>query len=393
MKIDVVTPWYPDHASVFLGVFVQQQVNALLDKGHEVNVEVPQIFPGPPGPTPAAVHEAIQRHATRNVDAVYPTVDSATWIPCPVPARSGFTGRAEAFATGIAAKRRLLPTHGEITHAHLGVPTAAAVLGLEDHPVVVTEHQSTLDLVLDEPPARDRYREAIERAAGFYVVAGHLRDRLIAAFGPEVADRIEVMPNIVDLTDIAFRERDHERLDRWIYVGAIAAHKGAKLLIEAFLHHRANHNPNATLTIVGDGTEAAWVRSRASDAGVGEAIRLVGPLPHHEIGSHLSEADLMVHLSPAETFGIASLEGLGAGLPVISMRNGGSEHTWGSIESIAGVLLDVGSDAPTVSDSVAELAHGPQRLDLAAARRHVEVTYSASAVADRLLDAYTKAMS
>lgn len=393
MKIDVVTPWYPDQASVFLGVFVQQQVTALRGKGHDVKVEVPQIFPGPPGPTPAAVREAMHRHATRDVGAVYPTVDGATWIPCPVPARSGFSGRADAFATGLAAKRRLLPTHGDITHAHLGVPTATSVLDLGDDPVVVTEHQSTLDLVLDEPPARDRYREAIERAAGFYVVAGHLRDRLIATFGAEVADQVDVMPNIVDLEDIEFRERDHARLDRWIYVGAVAAHKGAKLLVESFLHHRVNHNPRATLTIVGDGAEATWVRSRATDAGAGEAIRLLGPLPHHEIGIHLRDADLMVHLSPAETFGIASLEGLGAGLPVISLRNGGAEHTWGSIESIAGVLLDVGSDAPAVSDSVAELAHAPQRLDLASARRHVEVAYSASAVADRLLGAYTKAMS
>lgn len=393
MKIDVVTPWYPDRASVFLGVFVQQQVIALRSQGHKVNVEVPQIFPGPPGPTPAAVHEAMQRHAIRDVDALYPTTDGATWIPCPVPARSGFSGRTDAFATGLAAKRRLLPAEGDITHAHLGVPTAAAVLDLGAHPVVVTEHQSTLDLVLDEPPARERYREAIERAAGFYVVAGHLRDRLIANFGAEVADLVDVMPNIVDLTDIAFRERDHERLDRWIYVGAIAAHKGAKLLVESFLHHRANHNPHASLTIVGDGPEAAWARSRSTEAGAGEALRLLGPLPHHEIGPHLNEADLMVHLSPAETFGIASLEGLGAGLPVVSLRNGGAEHTWGSIESIAGVLLDVGSDARSVSDSVAELAHAPQRLELASARRQLETTYSATAVADRLLAAYTKAMS
>jgi len=393
MKIDVVTPWYPDYASVFLGVFVQQQVIALRGQGHEVNVEVPQIFPGPPGPTPAAVHEAIHRHATRDVDAIYPTIDGATWIPCPVPARSGFSGRADAFAAGLAAKRRLLPAHGDVTHAHLGVPTAAAVLELGDKPVIVTEHQSTLELVLDEPPARDRYREAIERAAGFFVVAGHLRDRLIAKFGVEIADQVDVMPNIVDLTEIAFRERDHGRLDRWIYVGAIAVHKGVRLLVESFLHHLANHNPHATLTIIGDGPEVTWVRSRSAEAGAGEAVRLLGPLPYRHLGPHLSEADLMVHLSPAETFGIASLEGLGAGLPVISLRNGGAEHTWGAIESIAGTLLGSGSDPTAVSDSVAELAQAPQRLDLASARHHVETTYSATAVADRLAAVYTKAMS
>lgn len=391
MKIDVVTPWYPDTASVFLGVFVQQQVLALRRSGHEVRVEVPQIFPGPPGPTPVEVREAMRRRAEHDVESIYPSVDGATWIPCPVPARSGFSGRTAAFADGIAAKRDLLPVDGDITHAHLGVPTAAALLDRSDTPIVVTEHQSTLDLVLDEPPARDRYREAIERSAGFYVVAGHLRDRLIDVFGDEVAEQIGVMPNIVDLTDISFRERAHDHLDAWIYVGAVATHKGARLLIETFLHHRRHHNPNAHLTIVGDGPESGWVRSRCAEAGAADAIRLLGALPHHELDPHLAAADLMVHLSPAETFGIASLEGLGAGLPVVSLRNGGADHTWGSFESIAGVLLDGSSSASEISDAIAELAAAPQRLDLPSARRRIDETYSSDAIAARLVAAYQEA--
>lgn len=388
MKIDVVSPWYPDDASVFLGVFVQQQVKALRAAGVAIAVEVPQIFPAPPGPVPENVFAAMEARASNDPDAVYPRRDAATWIPCPVPARSGFAGRTQAFRSGISAKRRHQPIEGDLVHAHLGVPTAAAVLAIEDRPVVVTEHQSTLDLVLDEPPAREQYRQAIDEAAAFFVVAGHLRDRLVSVFGEEVRERIGVMPNIVELSDIPFRARSHQCLERWIYVGALVAHKGVHLLIDALLHHRREHNPTATLTLVGDGPESRWIQEQVRAAGASDAVELLGALPHGDLAKHLEAADVMVHLSPAETFGIASLEGLGAGLPVVSLANGGADHTWGSIADTCGCILPTRSSAAQVSDAVAELADRHAELDLAAARAHVESTYSSESVARSLLDVY-----
>lgn len=393
MRVQVVTPWYPDYASVYLGVFVQQQVETLRRQGLSVGVEVPQLFPAPPGSIPESVTETIKLLAERDPDSVYPAADGVTWIPVPVPARSGYAGRAIEFASCISAKRSVLPVEADVTHAHLGVPTGAALLELGVRPLVVTEHQSTLDHVLREPRAREFYGNTLEAADAFLVVSAHLRDRLIREFGEDCAGGIEVMPNIVDLSEIAFAARPDYACSSWIYVGALVAHKGARLLVKAFGEYRERFDPGATLTVVGDGDLADWAVQYCAGRGLGSGLRLLGAVPHSQLADHLREADVMVHMSPAETFGIASLEGIGSGLPIVSLRNGGAEDNWGPIEQIAGVLLQPDASPTDVAEAVDELRRDPSRLDLAAARRFIESSFAPGAIAERLRSVYDRVLN
>ena len=55
MRVGFVTPWYPDYASRYSGIFVQKQVEAVIRAGADVSVEVPTIFPAPAGPIPEHV--------------------------------------------------------------------------------------------------------------------------------------------------------------------------------------------------------------------------------------------------------------------------------------------------------------------------------------------------
>ena len=392
MKINVVTPWYPDDTSVYLGVFVAQQVAALRRRGIEVVVEVPQIYPAPSGPLPVEVVETMRRLAERDPDSIYRRSGDTTWIPSPVPSRSGYSGRSTAFAASIAAKRELLPVASDVTHAHLGVPTAAALLEIGTQPLVVTEHQSTLYRVLREPAARAQYLDVIKRAAAFFVVSRHLADRLVDEFGTVAADKVEVMPNIVDLTDLPFVARSAFACSSWIYVGALIAHKGANLLIKSFVEYRKRFDPDATLTVVGGGALSDWAVKYCASHGSADALRLVGAVDHAQLSGYLAEADVMVHLSSAETFGIAALEAIGSGLPVVSLRNGGAEDNWGAIEHLCGSILDPNSSPGEVAEAVDRLRNYSTRLDLAEARKFVETSYSAHTIADRLEGAYRKVM-
>jgi len=392
MKVHVVSPWYPDYAAVFLGVFVEKQVNALLARGLHVTVEVPQVFPAPAGPLPPEVSEEIERLAQNDHGAFYPKQGFTTWIPTPVATRSGYAGRITAFEKSLAQKRRHLPVTADVTHAHLGVPTGAALAHLNEQPLVITEHQSTLDQVLSEPRARAGYLEAINHSDASLVVSSPLRDRLEDEFGSAITTPIEVMPNIVDLGNISFRDRRKGPCANWAYVGAVIAKKGIRLLVESFIRYRRRHDPDATLTIVGDGDQREWVLQKCRSAGFPEAVSIVGSIPHDQINRYLAAADVLVHLSPAETFGIASLEALGAGLPVVSLRNGGAEDTWGAIEDISGTLLSPLSNADQVASAVAELSGSAERLDLAAARDFVEQSYSPMAVGSKLEAVYRRVL-
>jgi glycogen(starch) synthase len=377
--------------SIYSGVFVKDQVDALEDLGVDVEVEVPTIYPAPPGPVPANIFEAMRELAFEGADRVFHRSEKTTWVPSPVPARSGAMGRAHAFATCLAMKRQAVPTRADVTHAHLGVPTGWAALALGDRPLVVTEHQSTLDDILRDPVARQAYLEVIERCDAFICVSDVLRSKLTEAFGDEVCDAIRVIPNIVDLDRIPFRDRRPNPFSSWIYVGGLAAHKGVETLLRAFSRYRADHDSDATLTLVGAGPLQNWVRRFIEDEAIAGSVRLTGAVDRSGLGALLDSADVMVHLSRYETFGLAALEAIGAGLPVVSLANGGVDSTWRDHEPTCGAILDPSSDPGEVAEAVARL-RSSDALDLVSGRAMVVSRFSPDAVGRRLLEVYEECL-
>lgn len=389
MRVNVITPWYPDYAIPYSGVFVHKQVEALRRLGHQILVEVPLIYPAPPGPIPEVLPEAIRTLATSSLRAMYPEEGGATFIPTPVPARSGYFGRAVAMADALRIKREFEFEPADVTHAHLGVPTAWAATRLSrEQPLVVTEHQSTLGRVLAEREAAEAYREAIEASQAFFCVSQHLVDQIARALGDWTRERVSVMPNIVDLTDIRFRDGLDYDFKSWVYLGGLFPHKGIQTLLRSFVAYRREVDDSATLTIAGTGPMRNWIERFAAARGISAAIELAGAVPHAQVGVLLNAADVLVHLSPAETFGIASLEGIGAGLPVVSLRNGGAEGAWGDMERECGLLLDAGTDPSEIASAIAKLRSNPDRLDPKRGRRMVEERFAPEVIANRLADTY-----
>ena len=394
MKIRVVTPWYPDYFSVSSGIFVAQQVTALRRLGHQVAVDVLQIFPAPAGPIPESVVGAMRALAGASLDAMFPTSEGVTFIPAPVPARGGPMGRARAMSAALAMLDEFRGEDSDLIHAHLGMPTAWAVaMERSDWPLVVTEHQSTLANVLAERVAVEAYAEIVQRASAFIAVSEHLASQITERLGEWARSRIDVIPNIADLGDITFRERSTPTFSSWIYVGGLMAHKGVQSLLEVFATYREHHDESATLTLVGAGPLREWVEDFADSHGLSESTRLVGGVTHDRLGAYLDEADVMVHLSPAETFGIATLEAIGAGLPVVSLRNSGAVATWGDIEEQCGLLLSLESSSREIASAIAELRDSPQRLDPVAGRQAIIDRYSPGVVASRLEEIYEGILS
>jgi glycogen(starch) synthase len=121
-----------------------------------------------------------------------------------------------------------------------------------------------------------------------------------------------------------------------------------------------------------------------------KAVRLVGSVPHERVGAYLDEADVLVHLSEAETFGISTLEAIGAGLPVVSRKNGGAESAWGDFERAAGRLLPEEVSALEVAEAVLTLEQDGSELDPRLARSIVEERFSPKKVASDLVEIYTR---
>ena len=388
MKIQVVSPWYPNQYSPYSGKFVHSQVHALIDNGMDVAVEVPRPMPLTGLHVPKDLHDSIISVASKNIDHAFPSNQEATFIPCPIPIKSGPLDIAKAYETGIKTKRDFLSYDSDIVHAHLALPTGLASKQLGDKPLVITEHQSNLKNILSDPRSKEAYLEVVENADAFVCVSEFLKNYLIDIYGSRLSKSIEVIPNIVDFDSLDFNQRERYESLSWIYVGSLYQHKGIVRLLKTFKMYKRLVAPEATLTLVGTGPLIHWVRKYSKRNGIRDSVFLVGAQPHEKLRNYYSKADLLVHLSKFETFGIVSLEAIASGIPVVSFHNGGSEQTWENISRLCGRLLDSSSREQDIVEAIVDLTNHADDLDLRAARSDIKERFSGYAIAGKLSTIY-----
>jgi glycosyltransferase-like protein len=124
------------------------------------------------------------------------------------------------------------------------------------------------------------------------------------------------------------RDRDAAGLDgrlAVLTVGGIEPRKGSLTLLEAFARLRELVPEQDPLLLVAGGAtlfdyreEVERFRARTDELGIGRHLRLVGNLPPGELERLYRAADLFAFPSVKEGFGLAALEALATGLPVVA---------------------------------------------------------------------------
>jgi glycosyltransferase involved in cell wall biosynthesis len=139
-------------------------------------------------------------------------------------------------------------------------------------------------------------------------------------------------------------------------VGGIQRRKGQLDLVEAAAP-LVREVPDLILAIAGEGTDAefrARLDTRIADLGLQKHFRFVGF--ERDIFNLLSISDMLVHPSHSEGFGIAILEAMAVGLPVVATRCGGPEEM---IESGKSGLLVPVSDPAALSAAMRAVLADP----------------------------------
>jgi glycosyltransferase involved in cell wall biosynthesis len=86
----------------------------------------------------------------------------------------------------------------------------------------------------------------------------------------------------------------------------------------------ASHGHQLSLTIIGDGPARAALEERATRLGVSALTRFIGDLPPDQARDHLVRADLLLVTAQGEGTGLAALEALIAGVPVVACWDSGA---------------------------------------------------------------------
>ena len=143
--------------------------------------------------------------------------------------------------------------------------------------------------------------------------------------------------------------------NRLLCVGAVVPDKGQDLLLEAL--HRIADRP-WTCTVVGaldrDPAFVRRLRRRAADAGLDDRISFPGPRGGAELTREYRTADVLVHPSRLESYGMVVTEALAVGLPVVATDVGGvPEALARTVEGLPGLLVppdDPGALAEALGD-------------------------------------------
>lgn len=144
---------------------------------------------------------------------------------------------------------------------------------------------------------------------------------------PGLADRAESIHNGIRLEEFATSRRgpDAGRRPEGRYLLTIAAHnpkKGLDVLLSAFARV-ADRHPDVRLVLLGDGPLRDQLEAQASRLELGERVRFLGTRGRAETIELLQGCAVLVLASRAEPFGLAVLEALACGRPVVATRVGG----------------------------------------------------------------------
>src|SRR5215207_2470085 len=278
----------------------------------------------------------------------------------------------------------------EILHVHYAIPHATtAYLAREmlkgERPlrVITTLHGTDITLVGQESSFYAITKFSIEQSDEVTAVSTYLRDETYRAFGC-VSCNVRVIPNFVNLQEYR-PESDGARSSVAPEGHRIITHvsnfrevKRVKDVVRVFA--RIRRAMPATLIMVGDGPERVDAENEARELGVGADVRFLGRLD--SIASLLQSSDLFLLPSQTESFGLAALEAMACGSPVVASRAGGLPEVVD--DGVNGILEPVGS-VEAMGRRAVELLRDPARHG---AMREAAIGKAATYGADRIVPMY-----
>lgn len=151
-----------------------------------------------------------------------------------------------------------------------------------------------------------------------------------------------------------------------VFVGRLAAVKGVPILLESMADLKRT-NPDARLTLVGDGPERPMLEKMAAELGVTDVVDFVGYKSQSEVRDYLQQSDVFVLPTFAEGLPIVFMEALAAGVPVVSTQLAG--HSDLVEQGKSGYLVSPG-DHSSLTTALKTLLDAPElRRQFAAAGR------------------------
>ena len=284
----------------------------------------------------------------------------------------------------------------DLVHVHYAVPHASSallarqVLGPHAPRLVTSLHGTDVAPLGADPSYRTVTAHAVAVSDRIIVPSAYLRDQAHTRLGLPADVPVEIIPNFVDTDHFAPaaepRVRSASASVNLFHVSNLRPVKRAVDLVEVLAQVR--RHLDAHLTIVGDGPDRGAVEARAAALGAARHVHFLGK--RADFVDELRRADAFVLPSEVESFGVAALEALSAGVPVFAYRVGGLPEV--VVDGVGRLVepYDTGALARAIVESVsAPAAHAAMGR---AARAHVLGRYRREPAIDRYLATFHRVL-
>lgn len=269
----------------------------------------------------------------------------------------------------------------DLIHAHFAGKYAYYLSKEYNIPYIITEHSSAINT--DTLPAG--LKEAItvqyKNAAKVIAVSNALADRIKCHSGVEC----EVIPNIIDTNIFSTVERKTHRGFRLVTTSNLIPLKRTINILKA-LPVLIVMDEDIRLDIIGEGPSKNELISYAKEKGLEKYIIFHGLLKRELIAEIYRQSDCFILPSLTETFGVAYVEAMAAGLPVIATRCGGPEDF---VNEANGILIDV-DDLGQLEEALVYMYNHYNDFNSQLIKNKVIAQFSPKVVARSIISTYKK---
>lgn len=383
MRILVLSHMFPWPGNPGKGIFVKQQAEEMLRQGLDVYIVAPRPW------TPVVLRKLKRKWANfasipRQRKEGHLAVESPPYLALP---RIGYAsaGKRMCLATMPLIKRMHIAQPFDIIHAHSALPDGQAALGIKKRlgiPVVVTIHGKDVNQsIYVNKACRDSLADVLDKADAVIAVSERVKRIVSKKFG--ATEKLTVINNGFDSEMFSPLEYNLSS-EVVVSVSNLVASKCLEENISV-LSKLVNKYPRLRYLIIGEGPERSRLMSLAQRLDVSDKVEFVGYVPNEQLSKHLSGAAFFSLPSKSEGFGIAFVEAMAAGLPVIARRGEGIEDVIS--HGVTGFLVRSSSELTNTWDKLLTNRVFAQKVGASAAH-HVRNNYSWRANVRKLCHLY-----
>ena len=382
MTVLHLATWFPEHAEDSAGIFIEKHI------------------------------EAISRYDTRNTHLVIPLSHRFTGIQQPLQLVQQFEKKARAITT---PKRNYTVTRLQffITHAFLKGPVGeqlyrqvrhyiksnklqigyvhahvtytagyVAMRLLEDEgiPYQISEHMSPFPFMHMRTPGfiSKNIARPLNKAEHISGVSTHLKKEILDYVNP--GKRVDVIPNVVEHELIGTNNLNP--IFSFVLIGHLTVQKGVDILIESVKILSNQTTRKFKIVIGGNGPEFNKLVLLSQQLDVADYFEWKGSMAHSEVLRLINQCHAFVCSSRHESFGVAVVEALSLGKPVVATNCGGTADT---INIRNGILVKT-ENPESLAEGMHQMMRSYQQFNKIEIEEETRSKYSMKAVGAMFYD-------